>query len=401
MQSIAINRDAGSLNSTASTSLGIPLYLYATVFSSLCVAVGINWDISWHMSIGRDGLLSPPHLAVYLGAVIAGAFSAVEVFRISFWGGKAEQNQSVKFWGIFHGSLGSMYCIWGALAMLTSAPFDDWWHNTYGLDVTILSPPHTVLAMGIIMTQIGAMVSVLAVMNRSVNSDDEVAKKRTRLLAIMFAVSAGLLMVMVYTLFSEYLRRGLMRSALFYYVTSIAFPIFMVAASKAYPGRWGATLMASVYMIFMMLMVWILPLFPAEPLLGPILNHVTTFQAFHFPLLLIVPALAIDYLHHKMSNKNAWLLSLGMGVCFVLLVLAVQWNFGAFLNSPAARGWFFGQGSWFYQMPPDYPWRFTFNPDQIMAGWGMVQSIGIAILFATLSSRLGLAWGNWMKQVQR
>ncbi len=28
--------------------------------------------------------------------------------------------------------------------MITSAPFDDWWHNAYGLDVKILSPPHVV-----------------------------------------------------------------------------------------------------------------------------------------------------------------------------------------------------------------------------------------------------------------
>jgi len=32
--------------------------------------------------------------------------------------------------------------------MLASAPFDDWWHNAYGLDVRIISPPHMVLAAG-------------------------------------------------------------------------------------------------------------------------------------------------------------------------------------------------------------------------------------------------------------
>ena len=51
--------------------------------------------------------------------------------------------------------------------MLTSAPFDDWWHNTYGLDVKILSPPHAVLAAGIGAIQIGAMLMVVAWQNRS------------------------------------------------------------------------------------------------------------------------------------------------------------------------------------------------------------------------------------------
>ena len=33
--------------------------------------------------------------------------------------------------------LGAFMCGWGALAMLTSAPFDNWWHEAYGLDVKV------------------------------------------------------------------------------------------------------------------------------------------------------------------------------------------------------------------------------------------------------------------------
>jgi len=57
-------------------------------------------------------------------------------------------------------------CIWGSFAMLTSAPFDNWWHNAYGLDVQILSPPHAVLGIGMIAIEIGAMLMVLAQQNR-------------------------------------------------------------------------------------------------------------------------------------------------------------------------------------------------------------------------------------------
>ena len=53
----------------------VPVYLYVTVLSSFCIIVGLIWDISWHMSIGRDGLFSAPHLAIYLGGVTAGLFS--------------------------------------------------------------------------------------------------------------------------------------------------------------------------------------------------------------------------------------------------------------------------------------------------------------------------------------
>src|SRR5690606_25516564 len=104
-----------------------------------------------------------------------------------------------------------------ALAMLTSAPFDDWWHNTYGLDVTILSPPHTVLALGIIMVQFGAIISVLAVMNQS---PGYMAAKKKKVLSAMFAISAGFLLCMVFTLVSEFLRRGNMHNVSFYQVSA-------------------------------------------------------------------------------------------------------------------------------------------------------------------------------------
>lgn len=126
----------------------LPIYIYAVVFASFCITVGLIWDISWHTSIGRDGLFSPPHLATYIGAITSGLFSGYYVLCLTFAGRTEEKQQSINFWKVFYGSLGALFCIWGAFAMITSAPFDDWWHNTFGLDVQILSPPHTVLYWG-------------------------------------------------------------------------------------------------------------------------------------------------------------------------------------------------------------------------------------------------------------
>jgi hypothetical protein len=44
--------------------------------------------------------------------------------------------------------------------MITSAPFDNWWHNAYGLDVTILSPPHVLLMSGSIAIDIGTLILI-------------------------------------------------------------------------------------------------------------------------------------------------------------------------------------------------------------------------------------------------
>src|SRR6187431_989666 len=164
----------------------VPFYLYAVVLASLSIMIGLIWDISWHMSIGRDGLFSAPHLAIYLGGVTAGLFSGYRVLKITFAGTPFERAKTVKFWGIFHASLGNLFCIWGAIAMITSAPFDDWWHNSYGLDVTILSPPHTVLLLGMITIQFGAIISVLAYQNLQVSQ-----ALVSRSFNMLFALSAG------------------------------------------------------------------------------------------------------------------------------------------------------------------------------------------------------------------
>ncbi|MFW5761490.1 MAG: hypothetical protein ACOCXH_10965 [Cyclobacteriaceae bacterium] len=384
-------------------NLAIPVFIYATAIASLSIIIGLIWDISWHTSIGRDKLLSPPHIGIYLGAVISGFFSGYQVLKTSFWGTMQEKQKSVNFWGIFYGSLGALFCIWGCFAMLTSAPFDDWWHNTYGLDVTILSPPHTVLALGMIMVQFGAMISVLALQNQEAPAHLSERQKRIRnnILRSIFIITAGFILVMIFTITSEYQNRHDMHSSLFYIVGALIYPLFLSAIARASKIKWAATYTAAVYMLTLMLMVWILPLFPAEPLLGPIRNFITHYQAFKFPLLLIVPAIAIDLILQRKGEINNWLLALIIGPLFVLLHLAVQWPMGDFLMTPLARTWFFGQESWYFGADPNWEYRYAFADWMVNSGFSLLRGLLIAVAIAILSTRLGLQWGKWMKNVMR
>jgi hypothetical protein len=50
--------------------------------------------------------------------------------------------------------------------MLTSAPFDNWWHNSFGLDVVILSPPHVVLIIGIFVMGLGGLILTSGQLNQ-------------------------------------------------------------------------------------------------------------------------------------------------------------------------------------------------------------------------------------------
>ena len=375
----------------------VPVYLYVTVLSSFCIIVGLIWDISWHMSIGRDGLFSAPHLAIYLGGVTAGIFSGYNVLRISFAGTAEEKGSSVKFWGIFYGSLGNLFCIWGAIAMLTSAPFDDWWHNTYGLDVTILSPPHTVLLLGMIIIQFGAIISVLAYQNLGSEKASVSGLKSFRLL---YALSSGFVLCMTYTMASEYLGRHEMHGVLFYQIASFLFPLLLSAYSISSKSRWGATQACIVYSVFMMAMGWILPLFPAVPRLGPVLNPVTTFQPFDFPLLLIAPAIGIDFITQRYSGINHWLLALIFGVCFLILFIAVQWPFASVLM--ASKGhWFFGTSKWYFGSDPDWEYRYAFPPWNLNSTKEWAIGIPIAVAIAVIAARIGISWGHWLKRIVR
>lgn len=392
-------------SSLGTKSLGIPLYVYAVVFSSLCVITGLIWDICWHLSIGRDGLFSPPHLVIYLGAVVSGVFSGYEVLHTTFAGSAAAKAKRVKIWGFFYSSLGALFCIWGALAMLTSAPFDDWWHNTYGLDVTILSPPHTVLALGIIGVQFGAIVSVLALKNQTVHlaeTNPVWARRRMRMLFVLFALSAGFLLTMWFVLISEELDRMVSHTSTYYQIAAFAFPVFLAAFGRAFPGKWTITAVTGVYTLMLLLTLWIIPLFPAEPKLGPIMHHIDHYQGFAFPLMLVIPALAMDYFMNRFSNFKEWQLTPLLGVAFLLIFLAVQWPLGTFLQeSPYARNWIFGSHYWYFGNNPDWEYRYKFAPWAIEAGTDLLQGLGIALMLSIISTRIGLAWGNWMKKIQR
>src|SRR5207253_7487269 len=83
----------------------------------------------------------------------------------TFFSGPKAAGAAVSVFGL-RAPLGAWVALWGALAMLTSAPFDDWWHSAYGLDVKIISPPHAVLGLGMFGISVGAVLLVLARQNR-------------------------------------------------------------------------------------------------------------------------------------------------------------------------------------------------------------------------------------------
>jgi hypothetical protein len=364
--------------------------LSAVLFASGCIVVGLIWDISWHRTIGRDTFWSPPHLLEQVGAMVAAFTGAWLVLRTTFGGDTAARDTSVKVWG-FRGPLGAWVCIWGACMMVTSAPFDDWWHNAYGLDVKILSPPHAVLAIGMIAIQVGALLLALASQNRATVS----TKRR---LSLMYAVSAGIMLALQATVLMENAAfPNQMHNASFYVLTAIGMPLLLGATARPSHLRWPATATAGVYMLIVLVMMWTLQLFPATAKLAPIYNPVTHMVPPPFPLWLVVPGIAVDILMRKLQGD--WKRAAAIGTSFVVLMLAAHWWWSEFLLSPLARNAVFASDQWDYNMRSG-EWRYQFWP--VSQSWQVFTSgILVAVVTAIVSSRLGLWIGAGMAKVQR
>src|SRR4051795_800309 len=144
----------------------LPWYCLTAVFGATCIPLGVLWDISWHSTIGRDTFWTPAHLMTYVGGLIPGLPCGWLALKTHFFGSPDERAHAVSFWG-FRAPLGCWVTIWGTFTMLVSAPFDNWWHDAYGLDVQILSPPHSLLALGMFAVNVGVLLLMLSLQNRS------------------------------------------------------------------------------------------------------------------------------------------------------------------------------------------------------------------------------------------
>ena len=382
---------AGTAAETATASSR--WHAYTAVFAAMCVMSGVYWDISWHMSIGRDSFWTPAHLLIQAGGLIAGISSGCVALRTTFKGTDAERAATVSFWG-FRAPLGAWTCIWGCGAMLTSAPFDNWWHNAYGLDVRIISPPHALLALGIFSIVVGALLLTLAEQNRA----DERSRGR---LAWLLALTGGLLTMNLAIFLTEYSQRELLHGATFYYVTALAFPLVLTTLARAIKLRWSATSAAACFTAVMLGLMWFLQLFPATPKLGPIYQHVTHYVTLSFPVLIIVPAVFIDLVLQRFDGKVGTLaLAAIIGPVFVATFVAAQWPFATFLmTNPIARGPVFNAENFVYWMSPSYAANVRhFAPP---GEWPIVVHLVLAAILASFTSALGLLRGNWMRKVRR
>ena len=361
------------------------------VYGAVAMMVGVYWDISWHMSIGRDSFWTPAHLLIQAGGLIAGLTSGWVAMRTTFGSDPIAKANAVSFWG-FRAPLGAWVCIWGCLAMVTSAPFDDWWHNAYGLDVRIISPPHTVLALGIGAIGVGALLLTLAWQNRET--------RYRRLATWLFLVAGALLLMDRAIMLTEFSGKNQQHTGSFFRVSMLAYPLAVVVMAKASKLKWAATLTSAIFMGIMLVLMWTIQQFPATPKLGPIYQNITHMVAMAFPVLIVVPAVGVDLVMQRVRARPLVLAPL-LSAVFLTLFIAVQWPFATFLMTESARNAFFNADNFVYWLSPaGVEWSRTFQQDE-PGSPPFAMQLFIAFLLGTFSSYVGLWFGQWMTRVRR
>jgi hypothetical protein len=151
------------------------IYFLISIGVSLQIS-GSNWDIVWHGVGNVETFFTPPHSVIYLGvalaisSIIAGIIQAVKIKQP-----KNIPNKKTIPLSLFSVSLLPLslrLTAIGAILQLTAGPFDFWWHNEFGFD-GLLSPPHSVLATGMLMAALGALIGIYNYYSNNDRSQNE------------------------------------------------------------------------------------------------------------------------------------------------------------------------------------------------------------------------------------
>ena len=134
------------------------IYFLISIGVSLQIS-GSNWDIVWHGVGNVETFFTPPHSVIYSGVVLAIGSIVGGIVQAAF---KIHQQKRYATWLILLPTslpLSLKLAAIGCILQLTAGPFDFLWHSQFGFD-GLLSPPHSVLAAGMLMAALGALMGI-------------------------------------------------------------------------------------------------------------------------------------------------------------------------------------------------------------------------------------------------
>src|SRR5579883_1445867 len=82
--------------SVAPQATSIPWTIWFVATGICCAFIGGTWDISWHMSIGRETFWTPAHLLIQTEAVLVGIAVLYTILTTTFGAPSATRDASVE-----------------------------------------------------------------------------------------------------------------------------------------------------------------------------------------------------------------------------------------------------------------------------------------------------------------
>jgi hypothetical protein len=143
----------------SSTGPSVPLIHFATptsyLFGCILVSLGIfvsatggSWDITNHLLNKPESFFSTPHAMLYAG-VASAIVGCVLIFR-----GRKYMHHIHRYF-----RTSTKLVITGIAMLVVAGPVDFAWHSAFGLD-GLLSPPHFVLLMGMVISSLGSLIGL-------------------------------------------------------------------------------------------------------------------------------------------------------------------------------------------------------------------------------------------------
>jgi hypothetical protein len=151
---------------------------------ALLGAFGNAWDLFWHIVIGRDSFWIPPHTMMYAAVALSGLIALAVVL-----GDTLRRAEGLSALLGFRAPLGFFILGLGVLQMLLSAPFDDWWHQRYGVDVSVWSPPHLIGFSGAVVMLCGVIIATTSARQRALPLAPRQEQAIFLLLALLLALA--------------------------------------------------------------------------------------------------------------------------------------------------------------------------------------------------------------------